>query len=85
MKCVRSEAEPGDGIDNDCDGTADEEDQDQKDNDNDGDIDEDTKLVDHVAVIDFWMRPCVSIRGCVRPLVCPSVRPLVCHAFVKNA
>ena len=54
LKCARSEAEPGDGIDNDCDGTADEEDQDQKDNDNDGDIDEDTKLVDQVAVIDFF-------------------------------
>ena len=49
-----SEAEPGDGIDNDCDGTADEEDQDQKDNDNDGDIDEDLKLVTLVAVMDCY-------------------------------
>ena len=31
------------------------------------------------------MRPRISIRGCVRPLVRRSVGPYVCHAFVKNA
>ena len=36
-----SEAEPGDGIDNDCDGKIDEEQRDRKDNDRDGRIDED--------------------------------------------
>ena len=31
------------------------------------------------------MRPRISIRGCVRPLVHPSVGPLVRNAFVKIA
>ena len=33
----------------------------------------------------FEMRPLISIRGCVCPLVGPSVGPYVCNAFVKNA
>ena len=37
--------DPGDGVDNDCDGTVDEEVRDGKDNDNDGKIDEDLELV----------------------------------------
>ena len=44
-QCKSTRSNPGDGIDNDCDGTIDEEEKDGKDNDGDGEIDEDLKLV----------------------------------------
>ena len=40
-----TDQEPGDGLDNDCDGNIDEEVRDGKDNDGDGVIDEDLELV----------------------------------------
>ena len=43
-------SEPGDGIDNDCDGQVDEEDKNGQDDDGDGDSDEDMKLVNY-----FWI------------------------------
>ena len=46
-QCKPSKTEPGDGIDNDCDGKIDEEILDKKDNDGDGKIDEDLQLVNH--------------------------------------
>ena len=45
LQCRNTEAEPGDEIDNDCDGQIDEESRDGKDNDGDGFIDEDIKRV----------------------------------------
>ena len=45
LQCKQRVAEPGDGIDNDCDGKVDEEIRDRLDNDGDGLIDEDTQLV----------------------------------------
>ena len=45
FQCERTELEPGDEIDNDCDGKIDEEVRDGKDNDGDGEIDEDLELV----------------------------------------
>ena len=44
-QCVASESQPGDGIDNDCDGRIDEEVRDNEDNDGDGKVDEDLALV----------------------------------------
>ena len=46
FKCVISaKMDPGDGLDNDCDGKRDEESRDGKDNDGDGLIDEDLETV----------------------------------------
>ena len=45
LKCKVTDQEPGDGLDNDCDGKIDEEVFDGKDNDDDGKIDEDLELV----------------------------------------
>ena len=49
FKCVISEkVDPGDGLDNDCDGKRDEEIRDGKDNDGDGQIDEDLEMVNRL-------------------------------------
>ena len=48
LQCKVTEQEPGDGLDNDCDGRIDEEVFDLKDNDGDGSIDEDLDLVSHL-------------------------------------
>ena len=49
FKCVISaKMDPGDGLDNDCDGKRDEEPRDGKDNDGDGLIDEDLEMVSAV-------------------------------------
>ena len=45
LQCRQTKAEPGDGIDNDCDGEIDEETKDGKDNDADKYVDEDLELV----------------------------------------
>ena len=45
LQCQRTRVEPGDELDNDCDGKIDEEVRDGKDNDGDGEIDEDLELV----------------------------------------
>ena len=42
---MQTETKPGDGIDNDCDGTVDEERTDKKDNDEDQLVDEDVRKV----------------------------------------
>ena len=47
-QCRKTPPEPGDGIDNDCDGLIDEEIRDGKDNDGDGIADEDIEKVNHL-------------------------------------
>ena len=44
-QCAKSKTEPGDGLDNDCDGNIDEEILNEKDDDGDGKLDEDLQLV----------------------------------------
>ena len=46
--------EPGDGLDNDCDGRIDEETLDRRDNDGDGEFDEDLELVSHSVRPIWW-------------------------------
>ena len=45
FQCKQTAMEPGDGLDNDCDGKIDEEVRDGKDNDGDRSVDEDLELV----------------------------------------
>ena len=56
MQCAKSKTEPGDGLDNDCDGAFDEELLDGNDNDGDGKIDEDVALVKcyYKRSLHFW-------------------------------
>ena len=49
-QCVTSSMEPGDNLDNDCDGKYDEEIKDGKDNDLDGKVDEDLEKVIHLEI-----------------------------------
>ena len=49
----REQKNPGDGLDNDCDGVIDEEVFDLKDNDGDGRVDEDLEVVSFLAVV-IW-------------------------------
>ena len=54
--------EPGDGLDNDCDGNFDEEIRDGKDNDRDGKVDEDLeKVMNLVQCKCYKICPCVIL------------------------
>ena len=63
--------QPGDSLDNDCDGKIDEEVRDRKDNDGDGQVDEDLELVSYnwfsVTVCLVCLPVCLSDDN-VRPV-----------------